>query len=145
MLWVIVALSKFTSLIFNAELFSTLEVDWGEGLCVATNVYFHLYSFLPCVAYLLVSPHLQPDKEVKRSQGMGGPLFFRQVPKGGVTKLSRRLGSLTPFGEESFGPMCHGDLSEVAKVSVVQCTAELSAPLFCRANGKGQYILANLA
>lgn len=28
---VIVALSNFTYLIFNAELFSTLKVDWGGG------------------------------------------------------------------------------------------------------------------
>lgn len=102
-LWVIVALSKFTSSMFNAELFSTLEVDGEKGLCIAMNVYFHLYYFLPCIANLLDFLHLQPDRKVKRGQDTvrgGGSLLFRQVLKGGVTKLSRRLGSFVPFGEE---------------------------------------------
>lgn len=34
-LWVIIALNKFTYLIFNAELFSTVKVDWGKGLCAS--------------------------------------------------------------------------------------------------------------
>ena len=79
-LWVIVALSKFTSSMFNAELFSTLEVDGEKGLCIAMNVYFHLYYFLPCIpTNLLICPanlldflHLQPDRKVKRGQDTVG-------------------------------------------------------------------------
>lgn len=71
-LWVIMMLSKFTSSTLNAELFSTLEVDGRKGLCVDTNVYFHLYYFLPCIANLLDFLHLQPDRKVKRGQDMVG-------------------------------------------------------------------------
>lgn len=102
-LWVIMALSKFTASVFNAELFSTLEVDGEKGLCVAMSVYFHFYYFLPYIANLLDFLHLQTDIKVKRGQDTvrgGGSLVFRQVLKGGITRLSRRLGSFVPFGEE---------------------------------------------
>lgn len=78
-LWVIMMLSKFTSSTFNAELFSTLEVDGRKGLCVDTNVCFHLYYFLPCIANQLDFLHLQPDRKVKRGQdtvGGGGSLCY---------------------------------------------------------------------
>lgn len=37
---VFVALSNFTYLIFNAELFSTLKVGWGEGPCASSKPVF---------------------------------------------------------------------------------------------------------
>lgn len=65
--------------------------------------------------------------------------------KEALLTLSRQLGSSAPFGEGGFGDTCHDDFLQVAKILVIQCTAELSAPLFCRTNAKGQYILANLS
>lgn len=57
-LWVIVALSMFTYLMFDAEIFSTLKVDWGKGLCASCEHVFSSLLFLACVANLLGCPHL---------------------------------------------------------------------------------------
>lgn len=87
----IVALSKFTYLIFNAELFSTLKVDWKKGLCASYEHLFLSPRFLAHVANLLGSPHLQPNKEVKESNNRRELLFFRRVPKRGFPKTIQTM------------------------------------------------------
>lgn len=56
---------------------------------LAKNMYFHLCFFLACVANLLGSSTFQPRKEVKKSNHRREPLFFRNVPKEGITKITQ--------------------------------------------------------
>lgn len=126
-LWVIVAHSKLTYLISNAELFSILKVDWRKGQCAS---HAHLFLFLLLLAHvvnLLGSPHPQPNKEVKKSNNTGEPLFTGVYQQKALLKLSRQFGSLAPFGEKGFVGMCHGDLLQVEKnfCFLLPCFAEI--------------------